>query len=116
MPSLPSYAEVADTKKDTHQMIDNHTRELLGAAIDDFPPEKPYSICTDAVRVTVERLPYYPKPGDRLLDPGTARATLAPTNESPHGTTEGDWARKHQHQTVRVSLTNSKAMGFQPSQ
>ncbi|ROT43139.1 Caleosin-domain-containing protein [Sodiomyces alkalinus F11] len=31
---------------------------------------------------------------------GTARANIAATYARPNGTTEGDWARRHQHQTV----------------
>ena len=39
-----------------------------------------------------------------ILTKGTARANLASTEVRPEGTTEGDWARKHQKQTV-CSLT-----------
>ncbi|KAF5548836.1 calcium-binding caleosin [Fusarium mexicanum] len=55
----------------------------------------------DAVPVTVERKPYQPgvdKP--RLAHAGVARANLAATHERPEGTTENDWARRHQDQTV----------------
>ncbi|KAK4985812.1 hypothetical protein LTR50_005719 [Elasticomyces elasticus] len=79
---------------------DSDLSTLIGCAVNDFPPEKPYSTAIDSVPVTKERKPYYPKPGDRLIDPGTARATFAPSNESPNGTTENEWTRKHQHQTV----------------
>lgn len=64
----------------------------------------PNSIITtsiDAVPVTVERKPYQPgvdKP--RLAHAGVARANLAATHERPEGTTENDWAQRHQDQTV----------------
>ncbi|KAF5622086.1 het-E-1 heterokaryon incompatibility protein [Fusarium tjaetaba] len=64
----------------------------------------PNSIITtsiDAVPVTVERKPYQPgvdKP--RLAHAGVARANLAATHERPEGTTESNWAQRHQDQTV----------------
>ncbi|KAG4262374.1 hypothetical protein FPRO03_10604 [Fusarium proliferatum] len=54
----------------------------------------------DAVPVTVERKPYQPgvdKP--RLAHAGVARANLAATHERHDGTTENDWAQRHQDQT-----------------
>lgn len=51
--------------------------------------------------ITVEHKPYVPKSGDELIDAGTARATLAVSNESPNGTVEDDYAAKNQHLTVR---------------
>lgn len=76
----------------------------------------PNSIITtsiDAVPVTVERKPYQPgvdKP--RLAHAGVARANLAATHERPEGTTENDWAQRHQDQTVRTvhTLTPSVLM------
>jgi peroxygenase len=38
--------------------------------------------------------------GNLKLSTGTARANIAPSEKSPHGTTEGGWAAKHSHQTV----------------
>lgn len=78
----------------------NALLSLLKDQISDFPPGKQYSIAIKEVPVTVERLPYYPKEGDRLQDPGTARANIAASNESPNGTSQDDWAQNHQHQTV----------------
>ena len=49
-------------------------------------------------QVTEQRIPYIPKDGDRLIDAGTPRATIAPSNEMPNGSV--DWARTHQHKTV----------------
>jgi peroxygenase len=62
--------------------------------------EKPYDIAIPQVPVTEKRKPYVPAPGDPLVDPGTARANLAPSLESPNGTTKDDWAGRHKHQTV----------------
>lgn len=78
----------------------NEVYRHIGKYIDDFPPEKPYSIALASVPVTVERLPYYQKDDDRLMDPGTARVNIAATNEHPNGTTEDDWAKLHSHETV----------------
>ncbi|KAF1838168.1 Caleosin-domain-containing protein [Decorospora gaudefroyi] len=53
------------------------------------------------VPITVERKPYinYDK-HSALQQPSVARANLAPSAESPHGSTENEWAKKHAHQTV----------------
>ncbi|KAI5360814.1 Putative EF-hand domain pair protein [Septoria linicola] len=50
------------------------------------------------VPVTYERQPYYAGANDVLQHPGTARANIAPSKESPEGT--DGWAQDHQHQTV----------------
>lgn len=54
--------------------------------------------------VTEQRKPYITQDGDQLRDPGTARANIAASRESPNGTTENDWAKTHQDQTVPPSL------------
>lgn len=35
-----------------------------------------------------------------LTPPGLARANIAATHDKPDGTTDGDWAKRHRHQTV----------------
>jgi peroxygenase len=45
-------------------------------------------------------MPYIPSEGDKLIDPGTARASIAADNQHPHGTTDGDWAEIHKTETV----------------
>jgi len=82
----------------------NELLSLLKDQINNFPPGKQYSIAIKEVPVTVERLPYYPKDGDRLQDPGTARVNIAASNESPNGTIQDNWAEEHKHQTVRLDL------------
>ncbi|KAL2426895.1 putative peroxygenase 3 [Exophiala dermatitidis] len=53
------------------------------------------------VPITVERRPFIPsEDSQKLLDPGTARANIAPSVEQPNGTLEDDWAARHQHQSV----------------
>ncbi|KAK3672791.1 hypothetical protein LTR78_007377 [Recurvomyces mirabilis] len=71
-----------------------------GKLIDEYPPEKPYNVCVDTVPLTIERLPYIPAKDSKLIDPGTARATLAPSAECPYGTQDNDWAERHAHMTV----------------
>ncbi|KAI4248850.1 MAG: hypothetical protein L6R40_000862 [Gallowayella cf. fulva] len=66
----------------------------------DLTPRKPYITAIKQQPITVSHKPYTPKPFDRLHDAGTARATVAVSNESPNGTTEDGYALKHQHQTV----------------
>lgn len=53
--------------------------------------------------MTLERLPYVPSANDPLIDPGTARANYAPSREKPDGTTEHNWAKNHEHQTVSAT-------------
>ncbi|KAL1311756.1 hypothetical protein AAFC00_001844 [Neodothiora populina] len=72
----------------------------LGKDISHYPLHKPYSICLREVPVTAERRPYFPRSNDRLIDAGTARSNIAASNEAPDGTTEGNWAEKHEHETV----------------
>lgn len=43
--------------------------------------------------------------GDALLDLGTARATVAASKEATDGIKQSNWARNHQHQTVRFGHT-----------
>jgi hypothetical protein len=87
------------------------------------PDAAPDGITTsiDTVPITLQRKPYQPGgenpklahagtyPRDTQVTKaftdiveGVARANLAATHERPGGTTEGDWAHKHRHQTVRT--------------
>jgi len=107
MPEFRSYAEVAaqggpnGTSNDHEDMphkLQNEGYEVGGRAIDDYPPGKPYSVAIEEVPVTYERIPYIPREGDPLIDAGTARATRAPSKESPNGSPE--WSKKYEHRTV----------------
>jgi peroxygenase len=71
----------------------------LGKDINEFPLDKPYNNAIDTVPATIERMQYIPE-GDKLVDPGTARASVAADAQHPHGTTDGDWAEKHKNETV----------------
>ncbi|KAF2252106.1 Caleosin-domain-containing protein [Trematosphaeria pertusa] len=55
-----------------------------------------------SVHVTEERKPFINTDQgiNHLYHAGTARANIAASTESPHGTTENDWATRHSHQTV----------------
>ena len=113
---MPSAIELAaPDRKNGEILVQGNANELLtlvGNSISNFPPDKSYSIAIKEVPVTAERLPNYPKEGDRLQDPGTARANVAPSNESPNGTTEDDWARNHRHQTVSLSCGGPEAINL----
>lgn len=75
--------------------------KLVGKTnIENEPIDRPYCNSISEAPITVERKSYVPSPNDILIDAGTPRATLAASKESPNGTVEGDWAAKHQHQTV----------------
>ncbi|KAF1945719.1 caleosin domain-containing protein [Clathrospora elynae] len=52
------------------------------------------------VPVTEERKPYIGTKDSKLQHAGTGRANLAPSADTPNGTTHNDWAKKHSHQTV----------------
>ncbi|EME44868.1 hypothetical protein DOTSEDRAFT_87373 [Dothistroma septosporum NZE10] len=63
-------------------------------------PEKQITTTLETVPVTTERVPYLPPTALKLVDAGTARANIAASQEAPYGTTEDDWAEKHQDQSV----------------
>ncbi|KAL1581977.1 hypothetical protein WHR41_09450 [Cladosporium halotolerans] len=79
------------------------TRELyneLDKKINSYPPGRPYNVAIDTAPVTIERMPYIPSEGDKLIDPGTARASIAADNQHTHGTTDGGWAGIRKMETV----------------
>ncbi|KAK6431454.1 hypothetical protein LTR95_012384 [Oleoguttula sp. CCFEE 5521] len=69
--------------------------------VHDYPANKPYSVCISKLSLTAQRIPYIPKRGNPLQDPGTARVNLAVSNEAPDGTTQDYWAANH---TTRTTL------------
>jgi peroxygenase len=71
-----------------------------GERTNDHPLGKPYTVALSTVPVTVERLPYIPSENDSLIDPGTARASIAASISHPHGTTQANWSKTHRTQTV----------------
>lgn len=77
--------------------------KLVGetSGVENEPIDKPYYNSISEAPITLERTSYIPGHNEILIDAGTPRATLAASKESPNGTVEGDWAAKHQHQTVR---------------
>jgi hypothetical protein len=117
MPSELSYAEVAasttngvsdhsdsdTTATESPKDLQKRGHNLVGQTkIKNEPNDKPYSNSIAEAPITVERKSYVSEPNEILIDAGTARATLAASKENPNGTTEGDWAANHQHQTVRL--------------
>jgi len=76
----------------------------LGEQINDYPTDKPYNVAIESVPVTIERMPYIPTKQDSrdssLIDAGTARASIVPDKEHPHGTLNADWAARHKSQTA----------------
>ena len=102
--AMPSILELGAPDRKNGQLTATGDSNALSALLKDqishFPPGKQYNIAISEVPVTVERLSYYPKEGDRLQDAGTARANIAASNESPDGTSQDNWAQDHKHQTV----------------
>lgn len=70
----------------------------------DRPSQTTYLTSISQQPVTQHRPLYIPTMNDLLTDAGTARATLAASKESPNGTVEDDYAKRHQDQTVRLPL------------
>lgn len=65
--------------------------------------QKPFKTTITEQPVTEARKPFLPPPASALQNAGTARATLAASQEKPNGTTDDDYAGNHQDQTVLVS-------------
>jgi hypothetical protein len=62
--------------------------------------EQPWLISIPQQKRTEERKPFIANKDDALATPGTARATIAASRESPNGTVEDGYAAKHQNQVV----------------
>ncbi len=105
---MPSFEENVGGIDRSSDYQSQQELDQIGSAVADFPKEKPYSVAIKEVPVTEERKPYVPGRDDRLVDAGTARATVAASKESPNGTLERNWAQEHQHQTVSPSLLKLK--------
>jgi len=88
----------------TGNFRDHSETRRIGDDINNYPLGKPYSVALRDAPVTVERLAYYPKEGDQLVDAGTARVNVAASNEAPEGTTQDSWAKEHEHETVSTLL------------
>ncbi|KAJ9643958.1 hypothetical protein H2199_003824 [Coniosporium tulheliwenetii] len=110
MSGTATYAEVvasgidgmseASSNGSTRKHTQQHNHDLASASNDDFPPDKPYRTSIKEAPVTFERIPYIPREGDPLIDPGTARAVVAASNDAPNGTEDGKWNEKHEGATV----------------
>jgi hypothetical protein len=61
-----------------------------------------YKTCLKEQPITVDHPVFVPNETDLLVDAGTARATYAPSRESPFGSVE--WAKTRQHKTVHIPL------------
>jgi hypothetical protein len=80
----------------------NEKDDLQPASIQPYQSKNSFSTSIDEVPITTRRKLYVPNDKENLKDAGTARASIAASRESPSGTTEGNWAAEHQHQTVRL--------------
>lgn len=96
VPPSPPQSTIDDEK----ERLQQQGYELVGRAIEAYPPGKSYATGIEEAPLTLEHSPYIPGDNEPLLDPGTARATTAASKEAPNGTVDGGWTRKHQDKTV----------------
>ncbi len=89
-----------NTHSSTRQGHENSGDDVLGHFTNGIQPQARFKTTINEQPVTQERRPYAPQKGGLLTNAGTARATIAASQESPNGTTDGNYARDHQHQTV----------------
>lgn len=97
---LPDGLPEASSNGPTHKHTQQQDHDHVGASLDSYPPDKPYRTSIKEAPVTFERIPYIPREGDPLIDPGTARAVVAASNDAPNGTEDGKWNEKHEGATV----------------
>ena len=62
--------------------------------------EKPWLTSIPEQPITQQRKPFIKRKDEALSNAGTARAVIAASRESPNGTIEDDYVRKHEKQTV----------------
>lgn len=99
---LSDHSDSVTTATATPKEMQKRGNNLVGKTnIENEPVDKPYCNSIAEAPITEQRKSFVPSSQDILVDPGTPRATLAASKESPNGTIEGDWAAKHQNQTVR---------------
>jgi hypothetical protein len=80
---------------------DDYKRALVNGLTNDTSDNPGIVTSISQVPVTMERKSFVQLKDDiKLPQAGTARANLATSREATHGTTQGDWASKHRHQTV----------------
>lgn len=102
----PSVAYVKVVPEDENQDVSSLDKDpkvkvvLTKGVADGVEAEKPWLTSIPQQPQTIERQPFILAPDDPLTNPGTARATTAPSRERPNGTTEDGWADRHQHQIV----------------
>lgn len=106
VPPSPPQSTIDDEK----ERLQQQGYELVGRAIEAYPPGKSYATGIEEAPLTLEHSPYIPGDNEPLLDPGTARATAAASKEAPNGTVDGGWTRKHQDKTVSSVLSSSSCL------
>lgn len=67
------------------------------------PADPRQRVSIPVAAITEQYKAHAPPADSQLVNSGIAHTTYAPTSECPFGTTKGDWAEKHQHQTVSCS-------------
>ena len=95
-----THTSMNEARENSKDELDTKVGNILGQFINGNPHQEPFKTNIREQPVTQERKPYAPKKADRLTNAGTARATIAASQERPNGTTEDNYAKDHQHQTV----------------
>lgn len=92
------------SSNDSDLKVDN----VVERSMNGIRAQEPFKTNIKEQPVTQERKPFAPQKGDSLTNAGTPRATIAASEESPNGTTEGNYAKDHQHQTVLLCFLHKK--------
>lgn len=104
MPQSPAFLVVVPEKKGQDTSAFEKDPKVKVVVTRGYPDridgEKPYVTSIPQQPQTIERQPFILRPDDPLTNPGTARATTAPSRERPNGTTDNGWQERHQHQIV----------------
>lgn len=92
--------------------FDLKVNNVVEHSMNGISAQEPFKTNIKEQPITQERKPFAPQKGDRLTNAGTPRATIAASEERPNGTTEGNYAKDHQHQTVLNSLLTQEGTKY----
>ncbi len=100
MSTNKTYTSMEGNRETSSNDSDLKVNNIVEHSMDGISAQEPFKTNIKEQPVTLERKPFAPQKGDRLTNAGTPRATIAASEERPNGTTEGNYAKDHQHQTV----------------
>lgn len=112
MSSNKTYSSMDGNRETSSDDSDLKVSNVIEHSINGNSAQEPFKTNIQEQPVTQERKPFAPQKGDRLANAGTPRATIAASEERPNGTTEGNYAKDHQHQTVLNSLLTQRVTHY----